>query len=398
MTLPPCKHRGNVLTTKCFCRYPVKPNIVPHADCNGCQFNKAIPQSAEPKCEYRTEQIGSLWCSCPHTRGKSIFHCQKLNSPCLLQLDQLGEAANPKNGVKFKICETCEECKISRFEPKRLAVVNAIFNPTRSTRIIENYHRFKESLGAVEMTTVELTFDGQSPQIPSMHIEGDSRVHTLWQKERLINIGLKSLESDVDAVAWIDPDVVCRSGEWLERTIDALRDFPVVQMFRDVAWLDSDGHTERMFPSHVAKRNGKGVKGWGHTGFAWAARRSFLADGLFDAEITGGADVMLAEAFDGNLDHRRISQAPPGLRSAFCRWANGKRTRVGFVDVEIEHLFHGTWSDRQYNPRAAWLAEHDFDPAVDIQLDELDLWRWSPMVDPELRRKVENYFPGRRDG
>lgn len=48
-----------------------------------------------------------------------------------------------------------------------------------------------------------------------LRVRGDER-HVLWQKERLLNLAIDSLPADVDAVAWLDADLIWFNHGWVE--------------------------------------------------------------------------------------------------------------------------------------------------------------------------------------
>ena len=101
--------------------------------------------------------------------------------------------------------------------PGELWGVITHFNPVGYRGKIENLRRCVERARAqgLRVMVVELAFDDDPFQVPEElceHVER-RRTHTvLWQKERLLNIGLSQLPASCDKVAWIDGDVLFESA------------------------------------------------------------------------------------------------------------------------------------------------------------------------------------------
>ena len=117
---------------------------------------------------------------------------------------------------------------------RNLWAITCYFNPSAYKRRLENYHTFRQYL-AVPLVTVELSFDGN---FQLQHDDADILVQlhggaVLWQKERLLNIALKSVPDACDKIAWLDCDVVFESGDWAERTIRALDQFALLHLFEE---------------------------------------------------------------------------------------------------------------------------------------------------------------------
>ena len=190
----------------------------------------------------------------------------------------------------------------------------------------------------------------------------------LWQKERLLNIGVAALPAACDAVAWVDCDVIFGTADWAERVRATLERADLVHLFHDRYDLPRDTPMERL------ERHG-----------------------LYDACILGGADrVMLATVlgrFDvavgaGQMNSRRVEHYLAWARPYFASTAG----RVGSVPGHAFHLWHGELKDRRYDTRMAHLA--DFDPFTDIALSADGCWRWSSDR-PELHESVGRYFDER---
>lgn len=283
--------------------------------------------------------------------------------------------------------------------PTNLHVVTCLFNPTRSQRIAANYRTFRRALRGVPVTVVELVYDDDPAVEPeAIHIRGTRERHTLWQKERLLNIGFESLPNDVDAVAWFDADIILPS-DWQSRVVEELKHSAVVQPFSIAHWLDSDWQTERTFLSFAKSLSTGRQHSFSHPGFAWAVRREVLRSGLFDLNLVGGADSWMAYLFSGRPVSPSLSVATPSIVEAFRQWAPPVSEivakRVSFCDGRLLHLHHGRFKDRRYVQRSQAMRvtglkrEH-------IVLDDNGLY--TIVGNERFRRDMMDYFPSRRDG
>lgn len=121
--------------------------------------------------------------------------------------------------------------------------ITSYYNPAHYKRRLMNYGAFREKLG-IPLVTVELSFDGRFELTKNdadvvVQISGGA---VLWQKERLLNLALKSVPSDVNNIAWIDCDVMFERPDWMEEANQQLREFNVVQLFSDQVDLRPEDH------------------------------------------------------------------------------------------------------------------------------------------------------------
>jgi hypothetical protein len=110
-----------------------------------------------------------------------------------------------------------------------LWAITCYFNPVGYHRRLENYRIFRQRL-KVPLVAVELSFDKKF-QLASW--DADILVElcsttVLWQKERLLNVALRSLPGVCDKVAWLDCDILFENEDWVERASRALDEFALV--------------------------------------------------------------------------------------------------------------------------------------------------------------------------
>ena len=137
-------------------------------------------------------------------------------------------------------------------------------------------------------------------------------------------------------------------------------------------------------------------------GNAVAARRDLLErHGLYDGCVIGGGDSALLGAAYGVQDViAGCWRMSPAQRVHYSRWAAGfsadVRGRVGVLEGEIHHLWHGDLEDRRYGLRHADLEPHLFDPNLDIRLGVDGAWRWANDK-PALHTLLREYFRNRHE-
>jgi len=229
----------------------------------------------------------------------------------------------------------------------------------------------------------------------------------MWQKERLLNLLLENLHADVDAVAWVDADLIFQNHSWWRHALQRLDDVDVLQPFAHVLnQVDNMDTAKPSFCWNVAadfSSSKKRFEGHGHTGYAWVARRDLIDKaGFYDACIAGGADHVIAHGFLGQLDSECV---PPLLDSNgpqfkyYAKWVETLGTLsnpfdIGFVDGIVEHLPHGTTHGRQYLSRNRLLRKTHFDPTKHLTRNSDGCWEWTAQAG-RPRRVVEKYIKRR---
>jgi len=300
-----------------------------------------------------------------------------------------------------------------------LWAITSYFNPSRSKTRLINYRTFKEHLRA-PLVTVELSFDGRF----DLHSD-DANIlmriccgEVLWQKERLLNLALRALPEECDAVAWLDCDVVFAKSEWAQNTQTALTQLPFVQLFSERCNLTQGAtrHGSDWAPVEVAApgaayaiATGKPVAlqvpgsylvGGATTGLAWAARRSLLdRHGLYDAHILGAGDRAMVCAAIGKFEDWVNATAANKVQERHYRtWGEpffaDVAAQIGFIEGRIFHLWHGDTKHRR-KPHMEF-SKFEFDPFNDLAVDASGAWRWSSHK-PEMHRFVSDYLMGRRE-
>lgn len=306
------------------------------------------------------------------------------------------------------------------------------FNPTGFLKMLDNAEFFSERIRrqGLKLVVVELAFGDDAYEVPDKMADHVIRLRSttvLWQKERLLNIALQELPERCDKVAWLDADVLFGNCAWVEQTSKLLQHYVVVQPYEVGCWLSSGvriplsssevrhdqvefrtaGIAFDQITNPIALPVDYQMLLRGHTGFAWAARRSVLArHGFYDRHILGSGDRIMSWAMYGFHEFPEVQKIYRTFYSQAQvvdaldwsrRFFADVRGSVFFTEGPLFHLWHGSMRNRRYRERQSILRDANFDPQIDISLDSNCCWRWSSNK-PELHQRICEYFDQRSEG
>jgi hypothetical protein len=344
---------------------------------------------------------------------------------------ELPESLEPANRTPREPDNTAAFVVEHRREPPRQPValngelwaVTTFYNPAGYHTKKANYDRFRRGLEAagVPLLTVELAFGDEAFELSDR--DADMLVQlrggdVLWQKERLVNIGVQHLPTDCDRVLWVDADVTFARADWADETRRLLRDYAVVQPFShcvrlprgvescEPATLPFGSGENQLFYGIAWGLRSKGRESLesyarhGHTGFAWAARRELLEKhGLYELNLLGNGDTDIAHAMFGSVDYWGLGKLGPHARAHLARWAEpfaasvgGSVTHVGGV---VAHLWHGDTANRLYDRRLEVL--HELDPERHVVRTADGLLALADDAPDAVRAWTRDYFASRRE-
>jgi hypothetical protein len=375
----------------------------------------------------RTFQRGVF--SCADQSDLQLLECRRLRQPVTVApvCGDIAETIADRRhsfhvvGYRGTNCFTCEyRTPVQVPVPEVtahvsvLAAVTAYFNPQHSTTRRENWFRCAEHLAdqGIYLATVEGVREGDKPDLPGVHsVQQVSFRDVLWHKERLLNLAIERLDDVVDAVAWVDADVLWDCTDLRDRPLEKLGRYYVIQPWAKCELLGADGKPQKWLGGQFAQSMASGNKGRPgdasphkkHPGFAWAARLQTLVDmgGLYEGHVTGGGDTQMAIGFYGDfrckfMDGRMTTQ----MRASWLEWAKkayaAVRGNVGFLDSTISHLYHGEIGDRKYLDRCQMLVRNEYDPARHIRVAESGALEWTEEAPLSLITDVADYLLRRR--
>lgn len=271
-----------------------------------------------------------------------------------------------------------------------IAVITTLFSADH--RRLANYLVFRTAL---ETAGLRVYTAAAGDDVPGADWLYDlAKNQTLWQKERMLNLAVQQLPSDLDVVAWCDADLIFDCESIAQAITHAARVWPVAQLWQYVTMIGPDARPEawpggvlqaESIASYHYQRPGLPIDPRaGHPGFAWVMRRDSwdAMGGLYEYDPSGIADGMMAAAWLGAGAHNPyLRNAPPAMcRHAleWCRQADRViRGRVGYVPLAIGHLYHGAIRDRQYPERRRQLLAAGYSPTDHVTATSGGLLAWS---------------------
>ncbi len=304
--------------------------------------------------------------------------------------------------------------------------ITTFFNPVGYKNKIENYKKFRESSKkqGLNLLVVELSF-GERPFelkkedsdiLIQVRIEENN---IMWQKEAMLNIGLKNLPEDCDKVAWFDCDIIFENKNWLKETCGLLEKYNAVQpwtrCFRLISNLENFFYKYYLLkPIYEEKQDGLASKiskngfenddkkYYGETGFAFALRREILEkDGFYDKDvIMGSGDNLLAFACYGKFDKLNRFIKIKKNDNDIINWKSEifkkAKNSVYYTNGNILHLWHGFITHRKYNKRYDILVKNGFDQQKDIRKNKDGLWEWNSDK-PNMHNEMKKLFLLRKE-
>lgn len=329
-----------------------------------------------------------------------------------MSIQEFSKIANEFGGAKHN--------PIGAFEinnNKGIAVVLCHFNPCLYEAPVQNLKNVLHWLVKEEIPTfgIELRCGlslGQKPILPENHkrVLQLASNSTIFRKDNLWNIANLIVPTNFKFILFLDADTLIIGDDWQEQLRTELEKTKIVQPFSKAIWTDSllKPFKEKLScgfglaKSHEQPHSSK----FFHSGFGIAVHRSFFTEtpGFYNSPI-GGGSLFLISAITGAQNEleanlREISY--PFLKHYHCwaelvlKWSDGK---LGFVNCEAWHLWHGSRKKRKYIERFEKLK--GFDPDFDIEsVGPYGLHEWSDRArsgKSDMINSVHNYFDSREE-
>ncbi len=296
-------------------------------------------------------------------------------------------------------------------------VITMVSNPMLYDSRYKHYRRFKQHMleSGAKLFTVELQQRHREFQITQRNDPYDLQLRTdevIWLKENALNLAINRIATrfpEIKYFCFVDADVEFTFKDWIERTINALQVYDVVQPFQTAINLGPNGEALSMSHSFMSSyilgkpwRSEKGYGNYWHPGFAIAFRKRALSNVglLIDQAILGSGDFHMCTALIGKVDKSLQSEYTQDYKNVMYNWQRRAeehiKRNVGYVPGNILHGFHGTIKSRGYNTRYKILIDEKFEPNKDLSrslngLYQLDTRRTS------LRDKIRAYFASRNE-
>ncbi len=313
--------------------------------------------------------------------------------------------------------------------------IAVFFDPVGYDNKIINFRLFRKSTAkqGLKLLVVELAFENESFKLKKSDADKIIRLRTncvMWQKERLINIGIENLPNDCDKFAWLDGDIIFKNNNWIKETCDNLEKYPIVQLYSeyvrmpegfnnmsldyikklDVAkTIDQENVINYSVAYKVAQMGpdilDKPISIYGQVGLAWSARKDIFKDfGILDSSAFPNLDLMMAHLFYRNYLNWECSiYSNKKMRQAFLDWAHKSKIKekvdgsVYYTKGIILHLWHGKMENRNYQYVIDIINKEDFDPQKDIKIADNGTYIWSSNK-VNMHNGLKEYFITRKEG
>lgn len=276
----------------------------------------------------------------------------------------------------------------------------------RRRDLFEAFVRSVQFNKQIKVLIVEANGPAPLSNLPAWHHVRVDVKDPVWVKENLVNIGVRSLPTGWQFMAWIDADIEFLNRKWAEDTIEELRTHDIVHMWRSCVNLGPDGEALKIDKSFGYMHRASGTPytktdryGFWHPGYAWACTRRAYKQmrGLVDWAILGSGDRHMALAWIGRALESAPGNIHPNYKALLEEYQLACRgLTVSYIEGTILHFWHGRFEDRKYRERWDVLTKAKFDPLNDIGTTTKGIVQLSTegtRLEPELRA----YFAGRRE-
>jgi hypothetical protein len=281
-----------------------------------------------------------------------------------------------------------------------MAVLFVFFDYVGSTRILMNYLYTieKMKLAKIPYFTIELVLTGKSPRIKNaFHVTSSSY---LFQKEHLVRLLETKVPKKYTKLLSLDLDIIFEDETWYSQLSRILETKDIVQCFKTAKWLDiTYQNLEKEAETcvlHVrgdsfwTPKNGKAY----HPGFGWAFTRQWYNKvGFYDLAIIGSGDTIFSYALFG-LPYGKSNEGTDIYTRSTIEWAKKIRgAKLGYLPVDIYHLYHGSMKKRQYVSRYEY-----FKNVKNIEdVSSINSTGAYELTDQALNNKMRMFFRERDD-
>lgn len=302
-----------------------------------------------------------------------------------------------------------------------LWIISCYFNPSQYKSRQHNFDLFYKSIlsSGINHLIVECVFGNNNFYInPGENIIQVYSKSVLWQKERLLNIAIKSLPPQCKKVVWVDCDILFTNPRWAIEASVMLNTYKVIQPFSDAIWLPENhlsyigqgilySSFAKIFKDNPLAGTDSHFKYHGHTGFAWGAQINALKEyGLYEGCVSGVADHYMAHAFVGDWDSncvKRYFRDNVDYYNHYKSWSENIyqkiKSKISYVPGTILHLWHGNLNNRQYYEVESKLNTFRYNPSVDLQLHgQNKAIEWSKHNKKLVSLSKQYFFSRNEDG
>ena len=277
-----------------------------------------------------------------------------------------------------------------------MAVIMVFYNPAQSVRIMQNISLVKTMFERANIPYFigEVAYKKHAHVFaPADHIFQYRSESCMFYKENLVNLVVSRLPPQYTKITLLDADILFAEADWYNIVSKKLDTSAAIQPYSEAGYLNLQFHTTETKKSYASSPGG------GHNGFAWSFQRPWLeTNPLFECAIIGGGDTM--------LKHRLIQKPLQPIHKIyekdFNKYNPGNTAPIGFCQLKIYHLPHGTIENRQYGTRTkeltTKLGSMNIGSISDVLVKREDgLLEWKEAHRTALNTHMMAYFSRRND-
>jgi len=289
----------------------------------------------------------------------------------------------------------------NQFFPNDLAVLMAYFNPCNSKRILMNflYTYNKLKTAGVPVYAIECLFPNQKPSIGFDTIRVVHSNSYFFYKEALFRILEKTVPAKYSKLLFLDADLYYTEANWYNTISSSLDTHEVIQPYKTLNYLDlTYKNVLHSRPSFCAI--GTETEKESAIGMAWAMTRDYYNRcGFFDYCLLGNGDTLSAIHFTSRgftKEFENVLLKLHGLTySEHCK--KPKPFSVGYCDLTLNHLYHGSLTKRGYWDRNFLFDEIKGDVSAHLTINEYGLFEWNVEMRQKYNKIMYKYFMDRND-
>ena len=292
-----------------------------------------------------------------------------------------------------------------------LHVISVVFSPYGQATRFQLAQEYIERMTKIEKKqpmkfyVIELLYENQKSQLKKTKDFITITIpenYIMWNKENLINIVIqKFLPENWKYCAWIDADIEFLDTQWVQKTLQRFKETNAefLQLFSFCRYLDKNNQVSQYFKSSMYGHMNNIKNTYLHPGFAWGCTRSAYQKigGLFEYGIVGGGDKILSQSLlcdNPYLNNRHLS---PSFYTKIHKFHSiVHQSNANYVNLIIQHHYHGERKNRQYSLRQKILVEHQFVPDLHL-FREPHLGFLMPNFPQKMQHDVRKYFQTRKE-
>jgi len=287
------------------------------------------------------------------------------------------------------------------------AVLIAFFNPAPFKRPLKNLLYIMKIMKdeGIPHFVAECVFFDRQPEVPGAHLVLRSN-SLMFYKENLLNLLEATVPQQYTKLVFMDGDIIFGAPDWIDQISQKLESTQIIQPFSEACWLYPDNTrircTKQSYGYAMTTKNmtESTPPNKYHPGFAWAMQRSIFKaiGGLYDKAIAGNGDVMFAFSLLNDMSPSYINRYAPCILDTWRAYNTRVKSLnpiIGYLNMEVYHLFHGLVRNRQYNSRHEIVKEklkQGWDTAITTSAQGLYEFR-----DKELSDALHQYFLDRAE-